>query len=142
MIRETLKALGNHTIEIKQRVVFPEKKNVQHYHVETWLFFPSSLLINRWNYPPQTFQQNLKNYIRLRPPTLMLRKFAAACEEKLTEIERLIQRDIRGDKLSEDYEYKLKMFCLTYKRALHLETRSLIRLTTTKWKRRCLILPG
>lgn len=132
MIKETLKALGKHSLEIKQRVVFPKKKGPQYYHVETWLFFPSSLQINKWNYPPQTFQRNLKNYIRLRPPTMMLRKFEAASEQKLSRIEQLITIYNGDDGYSSCYEYQLKMFCLTYKRALHLETRYINRLSEEK----------
>lgn len=132
MIRETLEPLGKHSIEIKQRVVFPKKRGPQNYHVETWLFFPSSLLINKWNYPPHTFQQNLKNYIRLRPPTLMLGKFVANAEQKLNKIELLISQDNDGSANFSRYEYQLKMFCLTYKRALHLETRYINKLSDTK----------
>lgn len=132
MIRETLKAFGKRSIEIKQRVVFPEKRGSLHYHVETWLFFPSSLLINRWTYPPQAFQRSLKNYIRLRPPTLMLRKFALACPQTLTDIGELAAQTEGDARAFIGYEHRLKMFCLTYKRALHLEVRYIRKLSGEK----------
>ncbi len=132
MIRETLKASGKRSIEIKQRVVFPEKRGALHYHVETWLFFPSSLQINRWTYPPPAFQRSLKNYIRLRPPTLMLRKFAAGCVQTLAEIEQLAAVTDGDERAFNGYEHRLKMFCLTYKRALHLEVRYIRKLSGEK----------
>jgi hypothetical protein len=132
MIRETLKVSGKRSIEIKQRVVFPAKRGAQHYHVETWLFFPSSLQINRWTYPPQAFQLNLKNYIRLRPPTLMLRKFAAACIPTLADIGQLAALTGKDDRTFISYEHRLKLFCLTYKRALHLEVRYIRKLSGEK----------
>ncbi|WP_411704132.1 hypothetical protein [Edaphovirga cremea] len=128
MIGETVKAAGKRSIEIKQRISLPARKSgrgiqTENYHIETWLFFPSSLQINRWNFPPQIFQQSLKNYIRLRPPTLMLRKFAHSCQQTLAEIECLITSGDSDTASSVGYEYRLKMFCLTFKRALHLEVR-------------------
>lgn len=135
MIRETLKASGRRSIEIKQRVVFPEQRGTLHYHVETWLFFPSSLLINRWTYPPQAFQQSLKNYIRLRPPTLMLRKFAIGSTQMLMEISQLAAA-VDSDCIAFNrYEQRLKMFCLTYKRALHIEIRYIRKLAGEKQAR-------
>ncbi|WP_058910027.1 hypothetical protein [Entomohabitans teleogrylli] len=129
---DTLRASGKRCIEIKQRIFFPQKASnkpfqTENYHIETWLFFPSSLQINRWTYPPQAFQQNLKNYIRLRPPTLMLRKLAADVPGTLANIEQLLAEHSK-DISPQGYEYRLKMFCLTFKRALHVEVRYILRL--------------
>jgi len=49
---DTIKASGKRCIEIKQRIFFPQKVGTkplrsENYHIETWLFFPSSLQINR-----------------------------------------------------------------------------------------------
>jgi hypothetical protein len=135
--RETLKASGKRGIEIKQGISFPERKGTkrfqpENYHIETWFFFPTSLQINRWNYPPKQFQQILKNYVRLRPPTIMLRKFAASCQTTLEEITRLITSDSADTTSAVGYEYRLKMFCLTFKRALHLEVRYINKLSGEK----------
>lgn len=137
MARETLKASGKRSLEIKQSISFPERKGTkryqpENYHIETWLFFPTSLQINRWNYPPKLFQQILKNYVRLRPPTIMLRKFAASCQATLEEIARLIANGSSDTPSAVGYEYRLKMFCLTFKRALHLEVRYIKKLSGEK----------
>lgn len=136
MFEDTLKASGKRSIEIKQRIFFPPKNGgkpsqQEKYHIETWLFFPSSLQINRWTYPPQAFQQNLKNYIRLRPPTLMLRKFAAGAPGALAEIEKLLTERSQ-DASSHGHEYRLKMFCLTFKRVLQVEMRYIKKLNGNK----------
>lgn len=137
MARETVKAAGKRSIEIKQGVSFPERKGTkrfqpENYHIETWFFFPSSMQINRWNYPPKQFQQILKNYIRLRPPTIMLRKFAASCQATLAEITQQIANGDCDTASGVGYEYRLKMFCLTFKRALHIEARYLKKLSGEK----------
>lgn len=143
MAREALKASGKRSIEIKQSISFPERKRSlpcmgyqpENYHIETWFFFPSSLQVNRWNYPPKQFQQILKNYIRLRPPTIMLRKFAGLCQTMLAEITGLIASGSADTASGVGYEYRLKMFCLTFKRALHVETRYLNKISGEKLER-------
>ncbi|MFP2309089.1 hypothetical protein [Citrobacter braakii] len=133
---DTIKASGKRCIEIKQRIFFPQKVGTkplrsENYHIETWLFFPSSLQINRWTFPPQAFQQNLKNYIRLRPPTLSLRKLSVSVPKTLGTIERLITEQSK-DTSAQGFEYRLKMFCLTFKRALHVEVRYIGKLSEDK----------
>lgn len=136
MPADTIKASGKRCIEIKQRIFFPHKVGTkplrsENYHIETWLFFPSSLQINRWTFPPQAFQQNLKNYIRLRPPTLSLRKLAVSVPKTLEIIERLLAEHSK-DTSSLGFEYRIKMFCLTFKRALHVEARYIGKLSGEK----------
>jgi hypothetical protein len=89
------------------------------------------LQINRWTFPPQAFQQNLKNYIRLRPPTLSLRKLSVSVPKTLGTIERLITEQSK-DTSAQGFEYRLKMFCLTFKRALHVEVRYIGKLSEDK----------
>ncbi|MFC0225286.1 hypothetical protein [Serratia aquatilis] len=137
MTGQTLRASGKRSIEIKLGVSFPERKGTQryqteNYHIETWFFFPTSLQVNHWNYSPKQFQQLLKNYIRLRPPTIMLRKLADSCPVTLEEISRLIANDSGDNAATVGYEYRLKMFCLTFKRALHLEARYINKLSGEK----------
>ena len=129
MIRETLKASGKKTIEIKQRILFPHTARQIHYSVDTWFFFPTNLLINRWNYSPATFQQNLKNYIRLRPPTASLRKMALK-DDAVNAIEQALQATINSidPQVAKHYEHALKLFCLVYKRALRLAIKRIQRL--------------
>lgn len=133
MLEDTIRAFGKRSVEIKQRIFFPHKVGAkplrtEHYHIETWLFFPSSLQVNRWSFPPQTFQQNLKNYIRLRPPTLSLRKLVIKTPKTLRGLEQLLS-EYRDESLPTDFEYRLKMFCLTFKRALRVDLRYINKLT-------------
>lgn len=130
MIRETLKASGKKTIEIKQRILFPHAARQIQYSVDTWFFFPTNLLINRWNYSPAAFQQSLKNYIRLRPPTASLRKLALK-DDAINAVEQALQATVNSidPEVAKHYERELKLFCLVYKRALRLAVKRVQRLT-------------
>ena len=138
MSEGTIKIAGKRCFEIKQRILFSQKVGTrklttENYHIETWLFFPSSLQINRWTFPPQTFQQNLKNYIRLCPPTVSLRKLALSLTETLETIEKLSHEHCK-DSSFEKLEYRIKMFCLTFKRALRVDSRYINKLNGEKQK--------
>jgi len=138
MIKETLKVHGERRLEIKRRISFPETGKSLKYHVETWYFLPTNLQVNRWTFPPQTFPQYLKNYIRLRPPTASIADLLEP-ESTLESIERcldsLIGSTTPNAEAAELYEKSLKLFCLTYKRSLRLAIRDAMRHSRTPQER-------
>lgn len=130
MIKETLKAHGDRRLEIKRRISFPKTGKDLKYHVETWYFLPTNLQVNRWTFPPQTFPQYLKNYIRLRPPTASIADLLlpeGALESVGRELDLLVQSTMPNPEKAEHYEKALKLFCLVYKRSLRLAIKDALR---------------
>ena len=118
MIKESVKAHGRFQLEIKQKVSFDRRAHDIRYRIETWFFLPAALQVNPDIYSPKTFQQNLKNYIRLRPPTRKLAQLLEP-EEMLAELAAFLA-DKPDKNEVERYENVLKRYALTYKRALRL----------------------
>lgn len=130
MIKETLKAHGDRQLEIKRRVSFDHPQAELQYHVETWFFFPTTLQVNRWSFPPQQFPQFLKNYIRLRPPSATLADLltsGSALGDIEKQLDALIATPSTEQHLSELYEKALKLFCMIYRRAIRLATKDVMR---------------
>jgi len=118
MIKESVKAHGRFQLEIKQKVSFDRRAHDIRYRIETWFFLPAALQVSPDTYSPKTFQQNLKNYIRLRPPTRKLAQLLEP-EEMLAELAAFLA-DKPDKNEVERYENVLKRYALTYKRALRL----------------------
>ncbi len=129
MIKETLKAHGDRRLEIKRQISFDNPKGHLKYHVETWFFFPTTLQINRWSFPPQTFPQYLKTYIRLRPPSETLAGLAEgnSLDDIGKLLDKLAAKPANVNELADNYEKTLKLFCMTYRRAIRVATRDVMR---------------
>lgn len=130
MIKETLKAHGERRLEIKRRVTFGQPKTQLKYHVETWFFFPTTLQVNRWSFPPQLFPQFLKNYIRLRPPSVTLDNFLkpdSVIDDIEKQLDLLIADRSGSEEFAAAYEKTLKLFCMIYRRAVRLAMREIMR---------------
>jgi len=63
-----------------------------HYQVETYIFAPRTLAISEETYPKRYFYSDLKNYIRFKTPTLILRDFDTSKDSPLHAIRTIIQQ--------------------------------------------------
>jgi len=118
MIKESVKVHGQYQLEIKQKVSFDRRAHEVRYRIETWFFLPAALQVNPDFYSPKYFQQSLKNYVRLRPPTRKLSQLLEP-DEMLAELAAFLATTPDKQGL-EPYENTLKRYALTYKRALRL----------------------
>jgi hypothetical protein len=123
MIKDSLKIHGTKQFEVKQKVSVSKDAKEVKYEVDTFFFLPSSLQVSDHNYSKVQFEENLKNYVRMRAPQEKLQDFMA--ENGI--IERL-KKKLEGfpynadDSHVLDLEESLKRVALAYKRALHKET--------------------
>ena len=118
MIKESVKVHGQYQLEIKQKVSVDRRAHEVRYRIETWFFLPAALQVNPDFYSPKYFQQSLKNYVRLRPPTRKLSQLLEP-DEMLAELAAFLAATPDKEGL-EPYENALKRYALTYKRALRL----------------------
>lgn len=125
MIKESLKIHGKRQIEIKQKVSFAKQEgNEVRYLVETYFFLPTALQVNRFTYSSNKFQRSLKHYVRLRPPTQTLHNLAQEKGSFAKLKETLVQFNEEIPLTHDEYENTLKLFALTYKRALRMAVRA------------------
>ncbi|MFB9997664.1 hypothetical protein [Providencia rustigianii] len=126
MIKESLKIHGRKQFEIKQKGFFPRKSKEIRYQVETFFFLPSSLQVNPDLYTASNFQRSLKNYIRLRAPTVKLSSIPAE-NGILDDLSWwLKQLDPQLPPSLDEYENRLKRYALTYKRTVRLTVKMVI----------------
>lgn len=126
MIKESVKVHGQHQFEVKQNVSFAKQDQVIRYQIDTYFFLPAALQINQDSYPAKTFQNILKNYVRLRPPTRQLANLAAADGEIEMLRNRLAAFAREENPSVAQYENTLKRYALTYKRALRLASKKIL----------------
>lgn len=120
MIKESLKIHGKKQFEIKQQVFFPRKSKEIRYQVETFFFLFFNDTATTEIYTPSNLQRSLKNYIRLRAPTVQLSSIPAVgglVDELKSWLERL---DPELPPTLDEYENHLKRFALTFKRSVRL----------------------
>lgn len=122
LLEESVKPIGKRNVEIRQQICSNSTQKKLHYLVESWLFLPRSLQINRMVYEPKNFQQRLKNYVRFAPLSQKLDYTKSHEESKvlLTETLFSLNKAIRYRSVESraEYEENLKKFCIAYRSML------------------------
>ena len=120
MIEETIHIHDKYQCEIKLGYQLADKKTTTSYDIETYLFFPNSLGINRHSYSKQNFYNDIQTYIRLKTPIILLQDIVKGKQAPLKKlrgrIERLLLRSSQPSIAK--YEYQIKMFCCICKSAI------------------------
>lgn len=120
MIEETIQIHDKYQFEIKLGYPFTGDEGAKIYDVETYLFFPNNLDINRHTYTRKDFYNGIQAYVRLQTPVVLLRNMASGADSPLEKLDKAIERLHGGEdeRSFADYEYHLKMFCCIFKSAL------------------------
>ena len=120
MIEETVHIHDKYQCEIKLGYHLEGRKQSSTYKIETYLFFPYSLGINRHSYSKDDFYNDIQAYIRLKTPSILLQDIVTGTQNPLQHlqsgIERLLQR-VDQSTIAK-YEYQIKMFCCICKSAI------------------------
>lgn len=120
MIEENIQIHDKNQFEIKLGYPFAGKGKAKVYDVETFLFFPNNLGINRYTYTRKDFYNSIQVYVRLQTPVVLLQNMAEGKNSPFKKLRGSIERLIacEDEKLFLDYEYQLKMFCCIFKSAV------------------------
>lgn len=119
MIEEHLKIHDKFSLELKLGFLAKED-DVNEFSVNTWIFMPNSLDINRWNYSKDDFYRDLKSNIRLITPVYTLEEIANRQEDPYSQLEKAFKQ-LEGAPSRETagaYEYHIRMFLSILKSAL------------------------
>lgn len=141
MINPQIKIHDDFSFEFKTGFV-PDNKSedISEFKINTWLFLPNSLDINRETYNKERFYRDVKTYLRLITPVYTLSHILQEKQSPLIylkeAVEALIKNSDDKDKI-ENYTSQIKMFSCIVKSALRNEARH-IRKTSDEEKIICL----
>jgi len=120
MIEKSVKIHDRFSLELKFGFATRRKQKVNIFEVNTWIFIPNSLDINRQTYSKSDFYKDLKSNIRLITPEFLLRDIADVKKSPFIHLEKsfiiLAGNPIRGN--IREYEHQLKMFMSILKSSL------------------------
>lgn len=123
MIEELVKIHDKFSVEIKLGFLARKKQEISDFAVNTWIFIPNSLDINRETYEKTDFYRDLKSNIRLITPVYLLRDIAIRDKEPFSLMEKSFQ-DLASEPTRTriaEYEYHIRMFVSIVKSALRGE---------------------
>lgn len=121
MIQEQIKIHDQQTFEVK--LEFPSSKQSgikDHYYVNTYLFIPHALDINKHNYSKQDFYNSLKTHIRLTTPFFPLQNITKGRNSPYARLSKSIKEFVTfpdEDKKS-IFELQIKRFCSIFHTSL------------------------
>ncbi len=120
MIEETVHIHDKYQCEIKLEYRLDSTKPSTVYDIEAYLFFPYSLGITRHTYSKSDFYNDIRAYIRLKTPTMLLNDIVNGEHSPLQKLHvRIEQLLVHVDRSTiAKYEYQIKMFCCMCKSAI------------------------
>ena len=137
MIDTEVKVHDNFSLEFKIGFITSKNtKDVNDFKINTWLFLPNSLDINRSTYKKNDFYRDVKNNIRLITPIYSLAEILKAGRGPLPRLQKALDDlavNPADEVKSESFVYQVKMFVCILKSALRRHVQ-IIKNTTTDEK--------
>lgn len=123
-LSESFKLHDKYQLEMKFTYPFNREREDNAYHVDSYLFFPSSLGLTAASYTKNDFYADMQEYIRFKTPVVLLRSMTAGDDSPFHKLELAMRRlaenpDAR--ELRDSYTERLKMFCSIMRSALRDE---------------------
>jgi hypothetical protein len=129
MIEKSVKIHDKFSLELKFGYSTRRKLKENLFEVNTWIFIPNSLDINRQTYDKSDFYKDLKSNIRLITPEFLLRDIADRTKSPFIHLEAafnaLAASPTRGN--AREYEHQIKMFLSILKSSLRDHREHIIR---------------
>ncbi|MDR2979789.1 MAG: hypothetical protein LBV02_05065 [Bacteroidales bacterium] len=130
MIDVSVRIHDKYSVEFKSGFFLEKEKEENDYSVNTWIFLPYGLNINKETYPKSHFYRDVKTYVRLFAPiynldeiaekdTLPFQFLQVACNEWLVN---------PTEENMAELEYQIKMYATIIKSALRRESERILAL--------------
>ena len=122
MIEIEVKKHDNFSVEFKTSFITEKKiKNTNDFKINTWVFIPNSLDINRSTYPKELFYKDVKTNLRLITPVYYLDEILSSKEQPMARFKigckKLIQNP-ESKEAKDNFSYSTKMLLCIIKSAL------------------------
>lgn len=128
MIDIEVKQHDKYSVEFKSGITITHSQNpeinINEFMINTWVFVPSSLDINRATYDKKEFYKDVKTNIRLITPIYTLKEVLTEGRGPFVRLSKAIDRlflDPTNEKFTEHYAYQIKMLMCIVKSALRRE---------------------
>ena len=122
MIDVQEKVHDNFSLEFKIGFITNKKpEDINEFKINTWIFLPNSLDINRSTYSKDDFYKDVKNNLRLITPVYSLNEILTEGRGPLPRLSKAINSLIENpadEIMTESYIYQVKMFVSILKSAL------------------------
>jgi len=121
MINTRIKIHDKFSVEFKTGFFTSEKeKDLNKFKINTWIFVPNGLDINRYTYTKEQFYSDIKTNVRLITPIYSLQDILKEGKGPFPRLERAIQSlsDNADEINTENYIYQIKMLLCILKSAL------------------------
>ncbi|HID16490.1 MAG TPA: hypothetical protein EYP16_06805 [Candidatus Atribacteria bacterium] len=120
MIEENIEIHDRYQFEIKLAYKLNKEKKYNFYNVETYLFLPQNLGINKRTYKKDQFYTDIHSYIRLKTPQVPLRNMVNCKDSPFKKLKKATEKltESKTDKNAEIWEYHTKMFLSIFRKAL------------------------
>ena len=121
MINTRIKVHDKFTVEFKIGFVTSDKENDKNeYKINTWIFLPNGLDINKYTYSKEQFYTDIKSNVRLITPVFSLSDILTGDESPFTRLKKAYAAllDNQDNVAMESFTYHSKMFLNIMKSAL------------------------
>ncbi len=120
MLIDVVKIHDKFSFEIKLNYKLNEQLKTNFYEVNTYLFVPENLDINRQTYSKEKFYSDLKSYIRLKTPEFYLKNVILNKNSPFENLKNSCLRISQSPSKENicEFEYHLKMFCSITKKSI------------------------
>ena len=134
MIEKNVKIHDRFSLEIKFGYSTRRKQKVNLFEVNTWIFIPISLDINRQTYSKSDFYKDLKSNIRLITPEFLLRDIADRSKSPFIHLENSFNAlAVAPTRINtREFEHQIKMFNSILKSSLRDHREHIIRNIATE----------
>lgn len=134
MIDTEVKIHDKFALEFKIGFITDNKpKDINEFRINTWIFVPNSLDINRSTYKKTDFYRDVKNNLRLITPVYSLEEILKAGRGPLPRLQKALDELVTNpsDEIkTESFVYQVKMFVCIMKSALRRSVRIIQRTAT------------
>lgn len=118
-VEESVNIHDKYQFEVKFTYPLDRNKPFTSYHVETYMFVPNNLCINKYTYSKEDFFNDMQKYLRLKTPVMLLRHILEDSDASPLYSLKKAMEDFVNNPHSpaheEEYKYHLKMFCSIFK---------------------------
>ncbi len=130
MISSRIKKMDNTSIEIKvkYRPKLKGKVNIRKYSVETYIFLPVELGINKRNFTNIDFYREYKNHLKIDPPKVLLSEIAERTHGFMINYNSIVERfDVNNKDSVETLDDNTRILLNVYKKAIKREVQKIIK---------------
>ena len=115
-------------IKVKYRPKLKGKVNIRKYSVETYIFLPVELGINKRNFTNIDFYREYKNHLKIDPPKVLLSEIAERTHHFMINYNKIVERfDVENKESVETLDDNTRILLNVYKKAIKREVQKIIK---------------